>query len=74
MPFIRLILETRAYLEAHMVQVRNQMINVLNDLSREDLMSREGKRSIRKHIADKLNGWLPQGRIVEVYFSRLLIL
>jgi hypothetical protein len=67
-------IETRVYLEEHMIQVRNQMVNVLSDLAREDLMSREGKRSIRKHIADKLNAWLPKGRIEEVYFSRLLIL
>jgi flagellar basal body-associated protein FliL len=53
--------------------VRNQVTNALIDVDRNELIDLEGKRRIRKIILDRLNGWIPEGQLLNVYFSRLMV-
>lgn len=66
-------LDTKDYLNQHMIQARNQLTNVFIALDRDELMSQEGKKRLKKSILRKLNSWLPHGKIEDLYFSRLLI-
>jgi flagellar basal body-associated protein FliL len=65
--------ETRDYIKEHMVQTRNQMTQVFTALDREELMSRDGKKKLKGVIIRKLNGWLPHGKVDDLFFSKLII-
>jgi len=64
---------TCLWVEKSLPAVRNQVTNALIDVDRNELIDREGKRRIRKLIQDRLNGWIPEGQIQNVYISRLTI-
>ncbi len=65
--------QTCVYVEEHLAQARNQVTNVFVALDREALLSREGKRKIKKMMVEKLNLWLPHGKIENLFFSKLII-
>jgi flagellar basal body-associated protein FliL len=65
--------ETCTYLEDYSTQVKSQVTNVFVAMDREQLMSKEGKRKIKKQLIDRLNSWLPKGRVENVFISRLII-
>jgi flagellar basal body-associated protein FliL len=65
--------ETRSYLDEHLTLARDQVTGVFTALNREDLMTREGKAKLRRLIIKKLNEILPQGKVEELYFSKLLV-
>ncbi len=65
--------ETRVYVEEHMPEVRNQITNVLIPLDREEIISRDGKKRLRKRILDRLNSWLPHGKVQDVVFNNLIV-
>ena len=54
-------------------QVRNQITNVLLPLERDQLLSREGKKKLKKALIERLNVWLPKGKVDDVFFSKLLL-
>lgn len=65
--------DTRVFVEKNLDLVRNQVTSLLFAMDREELMSKEGKRRLKKIIQERLNGWLPSGRIEDLYFSRLVV-
>ncbi len=65
--------ETRYYIEENLAQAKNQVTNVLLPQTRDELMSREGKRKLKKMIIEKINTWLPKGKIEDLYFNKFLI-
>ena len=65
--------ETCVYVEDNVDAARNQVTNVFVAVDRDDLLSREGKRKIKKQVTEKLNLWLPHGRIESLFFSKLVL-
>ena len=66
-------IDTREYLEDHVVQTKNQLTDSLTSLERDELMSRGGKRRLKKKMLKSLNQWLLKGKVNEIYFSSLII-
>ncbi len=64
--------ETRNYLEENMVQARNAIFGSLTGWDRETLMTPEGKKKLRQRLSDSLNTWLPEGKVVDLYFVRFI--
>ena len=65
--------ETRGFIEAHLPQVRGELVGVFVAIDREELMSRKGKQKIRYTILRKLNEWLPQGKVKDLFFSKIIL-
>jgi flagellar basal body-associated protein FliL len=65
--------ETCDTLEEELARARNEVASVFTAMARDDLISKEGKRQLKKKIQDRLNGWLPKGRVEEIYISKLVI-
>jgi flagellar basal body-associated protein FliL len=61
------------YLEANTVGLKDQVAAIFLPIEREELMSVEGKERLKLEITNKVNRWLPSGKIEKVYFSRLWI-
>ena len=61
-------------IQARLIEAKNQVTNALTPLERDELLSREGKNRIKRRVLDRLNSWLPtEGKVRELYFSRLLL-
>ena len=53
--------------------VRNEILSALSPMSREELLSREGKARLKRQIIERLNAFVPSGKIENVYFTRLVV-
>jgi flagellar basal body-associated protein FliL len=49
-------------------------IGGLTGLTREDLMTPEGKAKVREQIRERVDQWLPSGKIKGIYFNKFLLL
>jgi flagellar basal body-associated protein FliL len=65
--------ETCDSLKDGMAQVSNEITTALGPMDRDDLMTKEGKLHLKKRILDRLNAWLPKGKVEDLYFSSLVI-
>ncbi len=65
--------ETRNFIQSHLIEVRDQISHAFIGLSKDDLMSREGKKRIKKTILKILNAWMPHGKVSDLYISKLII-
>jgi flagellar basal body-associated protein FliL len=65
--------DTHDFLEENLAQARNQLNGVFLSVDREELLTREGKRKLKKRILELLNGWLPHGKVRGIYFSNLIV-
>lgn len=65
--------ETCRYIQDHAVQIQNVVATIFTALDRDELLSREGKRKLKKRIVEKINWWLPRGKIEGIYFSKLIV-
>ncbi len=65
--------ETQEFIEKNMARVRNEIIASFLPLEREQILSRNGKAALRHQILERLNSWLPHGKILELYFPKLLV-
>lgn len=65
--------ETHAYIEENMVQVRNQITDVFVTYDRGELLTREGKHILKKKLLERINGWLPKGKVQNIFFSKLVV-
>lgn len=54
-------------------KVRNEVTTALGPMDRDELYSKEGKARLKKRILERLNAWLPKGKVEELYFSKLVI-
>jgi flagellar basal body-associated protein FliL len=65
--------ETKDYIESHIEQAKGQVTNAFTAMYREELMSKDGKDRLKKIILDRLNAWLPDGKVTDAFFTRMLI-
>lgn len=65
--------DTHTYIEENLVQARNQLTDIFLSMERDDLLSREGKRKLKKRLIERLNGWMPRGKIQNVFFAKLVV-
>jgi len=65
--------ETHTYIEENLVQARSQVTDIFLSMDREELLSREGKRKLKKRLMERLNGWIPRGKVQNVFFSKLVV-
>ncbi|MBL7715290.1 MAG: flagellar basal body-associated FliL family protein [Bdellovibrionales bacterium] len=65
--------ETCQILEEQIPIVRNHVLNALSNIEREELLSRDGKKKVRKAVMDRINTWLPRGRVDQVYVTKLVV-
>ncbi|MGE0616182.1 MAG: flagellar basal body-associated protein FliL [Bacteriovoracia bacterium] len=61
------------YVENHLTQARDQVATAFTALEQADLMTILGKQKLKAKILQKLNSWLPGGKIRRVYFSNVII-
>lgn len=66
-------LQTRLYLESHLLQVRGTLSGYLTSMDRGDLLSSEGKIRLRRFLLEKLNHWLSEGQIEELHITQLVV-
>ena len=64
---------TRDWIESHLPQVRNQISNVLTASDRNELMSRDGKKRLRRALLEQINSILPRGRAQDIYITKLVM-
>jgi flagellar basal body-associated protein FliL len=64
---------THDFLEENLAQARSQLSGVFLGVDREELLTREGKRKLKKRVLELLNGWLPRGKVKNIYFSKLIV-
>ena len=64
---------TANFIQEHMPQARDQMTNVFIATEKDQFLSSEGKKRLRRALLEKLNAWLPKGKVKELYFNKLLI-
>ncbi|MFZ9594547.1 MAG: flagellar basal body-associated FliL family protein [Bdellovibrionia bacterium] len=62
------------YLSHYSAEAKNAIVRVLAGQKREFLMTPLGKKKLRQAITESLNAWIPHGKIVDVFFTRFLIL
>lgn len=64
--------ETCEYVEAGSVHARAEITKALIAVDREELLTRD-KRRLKRAILERLNGWLPRGKIQTVHISKLVV-
>ena len=64
---------TAIFIQDHLLQARDQITNIFVATDREQFLSSEGKKRLRRAMVEKLNAWLPKGKVRELYFNKLLI-
>ncbi|WP_045215942.1 flagellar basal body-associated FliL family protein [Desulfonatronovibrio magnus] len=62
-----------ADVQQHMARVRDSIILLLSSQSYSDIDTMEKKIRLRNDIADRLNQFIGQGRVVRVYFSEFVV-
>ncbi len=65
--------DTRNFMESQLQKVKNQITSVFTNVDREAILTREGKRLLRRQIIENLNNWLPSGKVEELYFTKFII-
>ena len=65
--------ETRNYMLDHQIKLRNQITKSMQAVDREELLTLQGKKRFKAKIQKNLNEWLPEGKVEEVFFSKLLV-
>ncbi|MGZ3687227.1 MAG: flagellar basal body-associated FliL family protein [Bdellovibrionota bacterium] len=65
--------ETRNFIDNHLAETRNQITNLFTAMEREELLSRDGKRRIKRQIMRRLNDWLPKGKVEDLFFTKLVV-
>jgi hypothetical protein len=66
-------LETQTYIHAHLTQVRNEVTSVFVAVDRKEILSPKGKAHLAQQILEKINEWLPEGSVENVFFGRFVI-
>jgi flagellar basal body-associated protein FliL len=65
--------ETCEFLDGQSAKVKDEVSQVFTATERDELLSKEGKKRIRKKITDRLNLFLTEGKVEDVFFSKLII-
>jgi flagellar basal body-associated protein FliL len=64
---------TGAFIKSQQPRIRNSLINIFSPMDREELLSIQGKKKLKLLMMRKINEWLPEGKIEEVFFSKLIL-
>lgn len=59
--------------DSEKIQLRDQITRIFLEMSREDLMSLDGKRTLKEEVLRRLNAWIKKGEVRDVYFTKLII-
>jgi hypothetical protein len=68
--------DTGRWVQANATPARSEVLAAaaaLSGMTRADLLSVEGKARVRDRIRDRLDAWLPSGKVKGVYFSKFLL-
>ena len=65
--------ETKLFLQENAVPARDEVASVFTPMDRDELMSRKGKVKLKTRILKKINDWLTDGKVEDVYISKLII-
>lgn len=65
--------ETCDFLEGQSAKVKDEVTQVFTATERDELLSKEGKKRMKKKIIDRLNLFLTEGRVEDLFFSKLII-
>lgn len=65
--------DTRYYIEENLPRARDQITGILTSLDRDDMLTRDGKKKLKKKLIDQLNMWLPKGKVEELFISNQLL-
>jgi flagellar basal body-associated protein FliL len=65
--------KTREYIETHFTYARSLMVTSLVAMDREELLSHDGKKKWKAILMKALNGWLKEGQVVDLYYSKLIV-
>ncbi len=65
--------ETYDYLSQRLPQLKSQITNVFIDLERDELLTREGKLKLKAKLMDRINAWIPKGKVQNIFFSKLTV-
>jgi len=65
--------ELETELNKRLPQVRDSVLMILPSKRFEDISSAEGKVALRDQIIEKLNGFLTQGKITNIYFNEFVV-
>jgi flagellar basal body-associated protein FliL len=65
--------ETCSFIEDNMPQVRNQLTDIFVAMERDEILSKDGKRRLKGRVLQKLNAWLPKGKIENLFFDKLVV-
>jgi flagellar FliL protein len=60
-------------LEKRLPQVRDSILMILPTKRFEDISSAEGKVALRDEMMEKLNSFLAQGRVTNIYFKEFVV-
>jgi hypothetical protein len=66
------------FLVTNRLMARDQVISLINALEKEEIMSPEGKKLLKKRIQSRLNSWLAANKVGtnkvrKIFFTRLII-
>ena len=65
--------ETCEIIDRGLASVRDLVTTAFTEVSRDELIQKDGKLRIRKAIVDRVNQGLPRGKVVNAFFGRLVI-
>lgn len=61
------------YIAEHKVQAQHEVAAVFRPITRDELVSVDGKKRLKKKIILRLNAWLPRGQVEDLYFPKVLV-
>jgi flagellar basal body-associated protein FliL len=65
--------DTCDYLDGQNAKVKDEVTQVFTAMERDELLSKEGKKRMKKKIIDRLNLFLTEGKVEDLFFSKLII-
>jgi flagellar basal body-associated protein FliL len=65
--------DTCDFLEGQSAKVKDEVTQVFTAMERDELLSKEGKKKMKKKIIDRLNLFLTEGKVEDLFFSKLII-
>ncbi|MEK6705976.1 MAG: flagellar basal body-associated FliL family protein [Bdellovibrionota bacterium] len=65
--------DTRYFIEERLHDAQDQVVGVLASVQREHLLTKTGKKKLKKAMLDQLNVWLPSGEVIDLFFSKLIM-
>lgn len=65
--------DTRDQIQSRLSMVRDQVTRFFSAMDREELLSKDGKKRLKKNVLERLNSTLEGGKVKDVYITRLIL-